>query len=609
VCGIAGWVDFMRDLSGQVDTIERMSETMRNRGPDDKGVWVSRHAALGHRRLAVIDASGGRQPMVETVGSRSDPVVLVYNGEIYNFRELRAELTGRGQRFATRSDTEVVLRAYLEWGIDCVQRFNGIFALGLWDGRRAQLLLARDRIGVKPLYYHTYPGGLLFGSEPKAVLANPLFSAQMELGALAILFNPRLTMPGETPLHGLAEVCPGHVMRFSRAGVEDRVYWRLTSNEHTDDLPGTVQRVRELLEDAVARQLVADVPVCSLLSGGLDSTTMAAIASRRIMGSGQGRLRTFCVDFVNDEQDFRPTAMRPERDAPYAAVAARHILSNHAEVVLDTPAILCAFSAARRARDLPSLGQFDASMHLLFAEIRRHATVALSAEAADEIFGGYPWFHDPAMVWRDTFPWVGDAPRLTDCLRPEIQEQIRPAEVERDRYSTLRAAVPSLPGEKALDARMREVLFLNQVGPLACLLDRTDRMSMAAGLEVRVPFCDHRLVEYMWNVPWSLKTVGGRPKALLRMAARGLVPVETIERAKSGYPGTHDPAHEAEVLGAAMRIVADHTSPLADLIDAERLTRLVEGWRENLTWMNAAHLLTPILEVDIWMRRYGVRVR
>ncbi len=609
VCGIAGWVDFTRDLGGSVDTVKRMSETLRNRGPDDSGVWISRHAALGQCRLEVIDAVGGRQPMVEIACTGGDPVVLVYNGEIYNFRELRTELTGLGHQFATRSDTEVVLRAYLQWGEDCVRRFDGIFALALWDARREQLVLARDRMGVKPLYYHTYPGGLLFGSEPKAVLENDLFSAQMELEALSILFNPRLTLPGETPLYGLAEVCPGHVVILSRGGVEDRVYWRLTSHEHTDDLRHTVRRVRELLESAVTGQLLADVPVCSLLSGGLDSTTMAAIASRHVIGSGLGRLRTFCVDFVNDERDFRPTQMRPERDAPYAAVAARHILSDHTDVVLDTPTILAAFSTARTARDLPSLGQFDASMHLLFAEIRRHATVALSAEAADEVFGGYPWFHDPALVWRDTFPWMGDAPRLTDCLRTEVREQIRPEDTEHDRYSTLRAAVPSLPGERALDARMREVLYFNLMGPLACLLDRTDRMSMAAGLEVRVPFCDHRLVEYVWNVPWSMKSVGGRPKALLAMAARGLVPVETIERPKSGYPGTHDPAHEAQVLGALMMMVADPASPLAHVIDAERIRLLVEGGRGTLTWMNAAHLLTPILEVDIWMRRYGVRVR
>lgn len=605
MCGIAGWVDFKRHLDDEDELIGRMTDTMRQRGPDGGGVWLDRHAALGHRRLAVIDIDGGHQPMTESVDSA--PVTLTYNGEIYNYQELRRELARHGHRFRTASDTEVLLRAYLQWGVGCLARLDGIFAFGVWDGRAQELVLVRDRMGVKPLYYHAYPDGLIFASEPKGLLVHPAFRPEMSVEALPILLNPRLTMPGETPLRNMHEVRPGHVLRLGREGLRESAYWRLTSHEHEDSPEDTVATVRDLLESTVTRQLVADVPVSAMLSGGLDSTAVSALAVRHFAGGK--RLRTHCVDFAGEDQNFRPTLMRPERDAPYAVAAAAYLGTDHDRVLLDTADILAALPTARAARDLPSLGQFDASMHLLFARIREHSTVVLSAEAADEVFGGYPWYHDPAMVTRDCFPWLGDAPRLSDCLSPEIRAKVDPSGLEQDRYRTLLAQVPRLPGETGDDTRMREVLYLNMLGPLACLLDRADRMSMAVGLEVRVPFCDHRLVEYVWNVPWHLKAAGGRPKALLSRAVADVVPTATIERRKSGYPGTHDPVHEREVLQAIARMLDDRESPLAPLLDADRLRSMIDGHGPTMTWMNAAHLFTPFLETDIWMRAYGVQVR
>ncbi|ASW55660.1 asparagine synthase (glutamine-hydrolyzing) [Plantactinospora sp. KBS50] len=606
MCGIVGWVDFTMDLRSERQTLEAMTETMRARGPDDGGLWCGPHAGLGHRRLSIIDLAGGRQPFIDEDDARRAPVVLVYSGEVYNFRELRETLVLRGHRFTTRSDTEVVLRAYQEWGPACAEHLNGMFAFAIWDAAREALVLIRDRIGVKPLYYHTYPGGLLFASEPKGILANPRFTPVVTEESLPVLLNARLAMPGETPLDGLREVRPGHIVRFDRHGACEYPYWRLVSREHRDDLDRSVGTVRELLEDIVERQLIADVPLSAMLSGGLDSTTMAALAVRSRERRAEEPLQTFCVDFVGDEEHFRPTRLRPERDAPYAQLAAKHLGTDHHEIRLNTAEVIAALPTARRARDLPSLGQFDTSMHLLFAAMRERSTVALSAEAADEIFGGYPWYHDPAMVDRDRFPWIGDAPRLADCLAPDLHARVRPADAEADRYQTLRARVPRLPGETGLDARMREVLYFSLLGPLQYLLDRKDRMSMAVGLEVRVPFCDHRLVEYVWNVPWSMKTADGHWKSLLRLAAADLVPAETLQRPKSGYPGTHDPSYEARVMATVRRVLADPDSPLHGVFDAGRIDATVNAAGSTMTWLNASHLLLPIVEIDSWMRTYGV---
>lgn len=608
MCGIVGWLDFSRDLTGERAVIEAMTETMRNRGPDGSGTWTGPHAALGQRRLAVIDIEGGQQPLVAEVGPLRQPVVLVHSGEIYNFRELRERLAGLGHRFTSRCDTEVVLRAYLEWGAACVDHLDGMFAFALWDGPRGELLLARDRLGIKPLYYAPLPDGVLFASEPKGVIANPLFRPVVDEQSLPILFNPRLALPGETPLHGLNEVKPGHVVRVDRSGCHEYPYWRLASREHADDLPTTVDTVRGLLEEAVAQHMVADVPRAVLLSGGLDSSAMAALAARGLDRAGDGTLDTFSVQFTGDEQNFVPTALRPELDTPYAELAAKHIGTNHTGVVLDPSEVAGVGTLPLRARDLPTLGQFDASTYLLFAAIREHCTVALSGEAADEVFGGYPWFHNPAVVQRDTFPWLGDAPRLARCLAPDVRARIKPGENERDRYATLLAQVPRLPGETGLEARMREVLFLSLQGPLAYLLDCADRMSMAVGLEVRVPFCDRRLIEYVWNVPWAMKSADGREKSLLRMAMADLLPQEILTRPKSGYPAMRDPGHDAEVRRAARALPADRTSPLHGLLDAERVDALLDGSDSSMTHVNTSHLVLPLVEVDTWMREYRLSV-
>ncbi|MEN8656121.1 asparagine synthase (glutamine-hydrolyzing) [Streptomyces sp. 21So2-11] len=602
MCGIAGWIDFSRDLTLERQTVEAMTGSLYRRGPDSEGVWLAPHVALGHRRLAIVDLEGGKQPMVALRRSPEGPVVLTYSGEVYNFRELRAQLIARGHHFETVSDTEVVLHAYLEWGAAFVDHLTGMFALAIWDAGREELLLVRDRLGVKPLYYHVYGGGLLFGSEPKAILANPLFTARTSEDKLPILFNPRLSMPGETPFTDLRQVQPGHLVRFARSGAHETPYWRLVSREHHDDAATTVARVREILEDVVRHQLVADVELCCLLSGGLDSSVITALAAAH----HPRRLRSFSVDFEGAEDDFRATALRPERDTPFALSAAAHLRVDHTAITLDPEALSTVVPEILLARDLPSLGQFDSSMYLLFQAIRERSTVALSGEAADEVFGGYPWFFDHATVWGDTFPWLGNSPRLTDCLAPDARARIRPDDDERDRYATLRARVPRLTGESGRQARMREVLYLSLQGPLVYLLDRKDRMSMAVGLEVRVPFCDHKLLEYVWNVPWKMKMADGREKSLLRAAAADLLPGEVLRRRKSAYPATFSPAHAKSVRAALDAVLDDRDSPLSGLLDIPKVRELAASQGEMMTMADNLHLLLPLIEVDRWMRSYNV---
>ncbi|WP_433255513.1 asparagine synthase (glutamine-hydrolyzing) [Streptosporangium sp. CA-135522] len=615
MCGISGWVDFDRDLGRSRDAAQAMTDTMACRGPDDEGVWLDRHAALGHRRLAVIDIEGGCQPMVAEEHGRP-LAVLTYSGEVYNFRELRAELDARGHRFRTQSDTEVVLRAYLEWGEDLATRLNGMFAFAIWDVRREELLLVRDRMGVKPLYYHPTPAGVLFGSEPKAILANPL-AGRAVVGADELC---ELLSLIKTPEHGIYrgmyEVRPGQLVRVGRRGLRRRRYWELESREHADDLDTTVRTVRGLLDDIVDRQLIADVPLCSLLSGGLDSSTITALAAKALREHGAGRIRSFAVDFAGYSENFEPDEMRDTPDAPYVHDVVRHIAPDHTDIVLDSADLIdpVVRAAVLRARDLPTgVGDMDASLYLLFQAIRGHSTVALSGESADEVFGGYRWFHEPETVGADTFPWLA-APGveryggLTALLDESLLRKLDLPAYRAEGYRQALAEVPRLPGESGLEKRMREISYLHLTRFVQILLDRKDRMSMAVGLEVRVPFCDHRLVDYVFNAPWSMKTFDGREKSLLRAASADVLPRSVLERRKSPYPSTQDPSYGQAVRAEAARLLERRDIAAAPLIDPEKVRTVLDAPADPGGPAGARSSLERLLQLNAWLEEYGVQI-
>ncbi|GGL02632.1 asparagine synthetase B [Sphaerisporangium melleum] len=606
-------MDFEGDLRESGDTLKDMTETMACRGPDDAGMWISEHGAVGHRRLSIIDLEGGRQPMVAEQDGKV-LAVLTYSGEVYNFRELRAELAGRGHEFRTRSDTEVVLRAYLEWGDGLAEHLNGMFAFGVWDARREELVLVRDRLGIKPLYYYPTPGGVLFGSEPKAILANPAVERVVDAEGMRELLVFVKT-PECGVFRGMHEVRPGGIVRIGRDGLTKRRYWRLPSHEHPDDLPTTVRTVRGLLDDIVERQLISDVPLCTLLSGGLDSSAVTALAGQALRRHDQGRLRSFAVDFTGYAENFSPDAMRDTPDAPFVHDLVRHLEHlgvEHSDIVLDSADLMDpgVRAAVLRARDLPTgVGDMDTSLYLLFRAVRAHSTVALSGESADEVFGGYRWFHDPATVDAGTFPWLASGTRLSALDQVLDQDLLRELDVPgytARRYGEALAEVPRLPGESAKEARMREVCYLHLTRFVQMLLDRKDRMSMAVGLEVRVPFCDHRLVEYVFNTPWSMKTFDGREKSLLRAAAADVLPESVLARKKSPYPSTQDPAYEKALKDEAARLL--DSGRLPSVADAAKVRAMIDEPASAVSRHDLRANLEGLLQFTAWLDRYRVTV-
>ncbi|WP_257386473.1 asparagine synthase (glutamine-hydrolyzing) [Tahibacter caeni] len=613
MCGIAGWLSFSSDLRERRGVIEAMTRTLAQRGPDASGVWVDRHVALGHRRLAVIDLSGGAQPMIETDGERT-VACLSYNGEIYNFVELRAELERKGHRFATRSDTEVVLRGYLEWGDAVAERLNGMFAFAIWDARSESLLLARDFMGIKPLYYYPLGDGVLFGSEPKAILAHPDARARTDRAGLREIFVLARN-PERTPYAGMHEVRPGQIIRFDRDGLRKRRFWKLEAHAHEDDLPRTVERVAELLGDSVRRQIVSDVPLCTLLSGGLDSSAITALAHRITTRDGAAT-RSFSVDFVSHGAGFADSGPHKSHDTPFVRDFVAHTGCNHTEIVLDSRELNdeALNRTVLQACDLPLnlSGDMCSSLYQLFRAIRRESTVALSGESADEIFGGYAWFHQPHVVDGRKFPWLAGTGTVfngAEVLDREVREQLDLGAFHDDSYAEAVAETPRLDGESAADARMRELSYLHLTRFLQFMLDRKDRMSMAVGLEVRVPFCDPALVDYVFNIPWAMKSFDGREKSVLRAATRDLLPASIVERTKSPYPSTQDPAYEQALRARVAALLADGGHPAAPLLNRRYIERLLArpaNAGRSLHYERAD--LERVLSVGAWVREYDVAV-
>ena len=589
MCGIAGMIGLTADLNTQ----KKILATMARRGPDGNGVFQEGPCTLLHSRLAIIDLAGGAQPMTAAGNT------IVYNGELYNTDEIRRALEKLGHCFQTRCDTEVVLHGFLQWGPECLQRFNGIFAFAVWDGRR--LFLARDRIGVKPLFYKEHGKALLFGSEIKNILAMPGVRAELDEDGAAELL---LLGPGRTPgcgvFRGIQELEPGCYGWYEDGKLSLHRYWKLRDREHRESFEETAEHVRHLVLDAVRRQMVSDVPIGTFLSGGLDSSIITAICA-----GYQENLPTFSVDYADNEKYFRPTKFQPNSDGSFIRLMEKELGTDHHWTVLTPEDLLDALEAATEARDLPGMADVDFSLLAFCRDVSRHVKVALSGECADEIFGGYPWYRDPEIRDADGFPWSQNLSQRLALLNPSVQ---RGGEYVRERYLQTCRESDILPTNSPQERRMKEMVNLNFRWFMQTLLDRKDRMSMYSGLEVRVPFCDWKIAEYLYAVPWAYKDHQGREKGLLRFAMAGLLPEQVLLRKKSPYPKTWHPKYTELVSEKLRRLLEEKDAPIFHLVSRKALEQLLSGnapmpWYGQL--MGGPQTIAYMLQMDTCLRKSG----
>ena len=608
MCGIGGFVDYERDARRGGPILHGMKRTLTPRGPDAEGTYFDEDAALVHRRLIVIDPEGGKQPM----HSPDRNTIIIYNGELYNTPELRTELMSRGHEFVGHSDTEVLLHAYLEWKTDAFARLNGIFAFAIWEKRERRLTLCRDRLGVKPLFFAPIRNGLTFGSTIDTVLCHPEIEPALDEDGLRTLL---LLGPARPPESGvfrqIKSLLPGHFAVLTPENFTDHVYWQLEAHEHEDDLPTTIERTHTLICDAARRQLVSDVPLACFLSGGLDSSILSMLAAKDYAARGE-TLHTWSVDYRDNDKYFTKSIFQPNSDDSYIDQMVDFLGTHHHRVVLEPEALCAALLPATDARALPGMADVDSSLLLFCAAVKRGGTtVCLSGECADELFGGYPWYHREEILFEDTFPWSRSVGLRLGLLTPDAVRNGE--EFVRQHYRDTCDRAPKLSSDNKKAARMREMFVLNLDWFMATLLDRKDRMSMYSGLEVRVPFCDHRIVEYAYNMPWDFKSLEGREKGIVRRAFANELPKDIVFRKKSPYPKTFHPVYTRLCADYVRRIFEDNTSVAATLFDRNAVQKLMqrpeslaEPWFGQL--MRTPQIFAYIIQLDRWFRHYHVKI-
>lgn len=600
MCAIAG----ILGLPYNEATIQKLLTTMHHRGPDGNGVAMTAGVCLLHTRLAIVDIEGGQQPM--RLMWQGEYYTLIYNGELYNTEEVRKQLQKLGHEFTGYSDTEVILHAFAQWGEGCLEKFNGIFSFAVWEREHRRLFLARDRMGVKPLFYKFHKDGFLFASEIKTILAYPDVERKLDREGIGeiLLLGPGRT-PGSGVFQGIREMEPGCCGWYENGKLKIKRYWNLKDREHKESFDETVEVVRYLVKDAIARQMVSDVPVGTFLSGGLDSSLITAVCTE----TASYNLPTFSLDFRDNDRYFVPEKFQPNSDNSFIHQMQAVLKSDHHWTVLTPEDLVNCLESATVARDLPGMADVDFSLLAFCGQIAEHVKVALSGECADEIFGGYPWFRDPEILAAQGFPWAQNTTFRAGFLNPEIGLDAR--EFVYSRYADTVAQADILKDTSEQEKNMKQMVYLNYRWFMQTLLERKDRMSMHHSLEVRVPFCDHRIAEYMYGVPWEFKDYKGVEKGLLRQAMEGVLPTEVLWRKKSPYPKTYDPKYLSMVSDALRHVLQQKDAPILQIVRKESLEELLQAefvypWYGQL--MKAPQTIAYMLQINFWLKHYKIEV-
>lgn len=613
MCGLVGFANPFKDVSSFRNVLNNMNNEIAKRGPDEDGMYFEENVCLGHKRLIVIDPDGGKQPMI--FRDQGNTYSLVYNGQIYNTKELKDELSENGFTFDGHSDTEVLLKGFSFWKYDIIHKLNGIFSFAIWNSKEKELFVARDHFGVKPFYYSIVDGTFVFASEVKALFKYPGITAKIDSEGISELFG---LGPSHTPGHGIFkdihELKPASYGVFNSSGLHVEKYWSLVSLPHKDSFGTTCDKVRFLLEDSIRRQLVSDVPLCTFLSGGLDSSIITLYAANHCKEKGLPPLNTYSVDYVDNDKNFVKTDFQPNSDNYYINLMKNKLNTNHHSIILDTPELADSLEDAMLARDYPGMADVDSSLLLFCKNVKKHATVTLTGECSDEIFGGYPWFFRDDALNSGTFPWSIALDERQTLLNPEIAKKVHLKDYVNFRYTESLNEVNILDTDSKETQEKRKISHLTLNWFMQTLLDRSDRMAMYNGFEIRVPFCDYRLAQYVWNIPWEIKALNGREKGLLRYVMKDLLPSEIVDRKKSPYPKTWNPTYLQKVKGMLTDIMENKNAPINSLLNRQYILDIIktDGRAFTRPWfgqlMTGPQLMAYLCQVNMWLERYQPKI-
>lgn len=612
MCGIAGYynskINFSDNPKNNFNVLNNMIKTMKHRGPDDQDYSIINSCCLAHTRLSIIDLDNGRQPM--SIKYQGNSYHVVFNGEIYNHLELRSELISLGYHFQTSSDTEVIGNAFIHYGPEFVTHLNGIFAIGIYDEFRNTLYLFRDHFGVKPLYYTEAGQTIIFASRIDTLFEYPGVKPSIDINGFNEIFTigPAKTY-GCGVFTGIKEVLPGEYITCSPDYISKQKYYKIKSVPHTDSYEETIEKTTWLVEDSIRRQMISDVPICTFLSGGIDSSLVSAVCAKYL--DKDTVLDTYSFDFEDNDVHFKSNSFQPTQDRPYVDIMKEHLHTNHVYLTCKYEQLADLLDDSVDSRCLPTMADVDSSLLYFCSEVARNHKVALTGECADEIFGGYPWFHNESMIHAGTFPWMRDISFRKSLLNPEFAASLEMEKYIANAYRNTISEVDILPEENELETNRRRVSYLNIRWFMQTLLDRMDRTSMHSGLEARVPFADYRIVDYVFNVPWEMKSENGVPKSLLRHASREFLPDSVLNRPKNPYPKTYHPKYEEILVERLREVLNDSASPLKSYLNIPIVNKFLDQPKEyGKPWygqlMAGPQMIAYLLQIDYWMRKYSL---
>lgn len=615
MCGFVGFTNLKKDFKyeKEIDLLKKMNNTLSKRGPDEEGFYINNYICMAHKRLIVIDPKNGKQPMIEKY-SFGD-YAIVYNGQIYNTKELKETLIQNGFTFNGHCDTEILLKSYIYYGNSVVKHLNGIFAFAIWNSKNKELFLARDHFGVKPLFYTILNNTLIFASELKAIFEYPGIEKVLNNQGLSELFGigPSHTS-GTTIFKNINELKPAHYAIYNDSGLHIQRYWKLISKPHSDTLKQTCEKIKFLLNDSITRQLISDVPLCTFLSGGLDSSIITKFAADYYKKENLPPLNTYSIDYVDNDKNFVKSDFQPNSDSYYINLMTKNLYTNHHSIIIDTPELAKYLEDAMIARDMPGMADIDSSLLLFCKNVKKEMIVSLTGECADEIFGGYPWFFREDSLNSGTFPWSIAISERQKLLNPYISNKINLREYIDYRYNESLAEVDILDSDSKETAEKRKISYLTLNWFMQTLLDRSDRMAMYNGFELRVPFCDYRLAQYVWNIPWEMKSLNGREKGLLRYICHDFLPEEIVDRKKSPYPKTHNPTYLTKVKGMLTNIMKNNNAPINYILNKNYILDILEtnGKAFSRPWfgqlMTGPQLMAYLCQVNMWLEKYQPKI-
>lgn len=576
MCGFTGYANFIDKIHHSKSVIQQMNASLSKRGPDEDGYYYSDYVHLAHKRLIVIDPEGGKQPMIEHY-SYGD-YIICYNGQIYNTKELKNTLIENGFEINTHSDTEILLKSYIHFGNSVVNYLNGIFAFAIFNTKKEELFIARDHFGVKPFFYTIQNNTFIFASEIKAIFKFPGVEKIIDSQGISELFGigPSHTS-GTTVFKNIFELKPAHFGVFNKSGLHLTKYWSLKSKEHTDSLGKTCEKIKYFLNDSITSQLVSDKPICTFLSGGLDSSIITKFAADYYQKEGLPPLDTYSIDYVDNDKNFVKSDFQPNSDNYYIDLMTKNLHTKHHKIIIDTPELASSLEDAMIARDMPGMADIDSSLLLFCKNVKNEMTVALTGECADEIFGGYPWFFREDSLNSGTFPWSIAIEERQKLLNSDISSKVNLKDYIDYRYNESLKEVEILESDSKETAEKRKISYLTLNWFMQTLLDRSDRMAMYNGFELRVPFCDYRLAEYVWNIPWEMKALKGREKGLLRYVCKDFLPDEIVDRKKSPYPKTHNPTYLSKVKIMLSNIMEKSDAPINSLLNRDYILSILDS--------------------------------